>query len=96
MTSREGEVINWRSSSGSASIVGVKGQMSVALMALPDASLNLRPWLWLKDEVVTQSRERQKETEEKEMRTNRCSGFGAPLSRLTFQLNCYHKCHKYC
>lgn len=36
---REGQVINWRSSSGSASIVGVMGQMSAALMALPDARL---------------------------------------------------------
>lgn len=36
---REGRVINWRSSSGSASIVGVMGQMSAALMALPDARL---------------------------------------------------------
>lgn len=36
---REGQVINWRSSSGSASIVGVMGQMSAALMPLPDARL---------------------------------------------------------
>lgn len=33
----KGRVINSRSSSGSVSIVGVMGQMSAALMALPDA-----------------------------------------------------------
>lgn len=36
---REGRVINWRSSSGSASIVGAMGQTSAALMALPVARL---------------------------------------------------------
>lgn len=35
----KGWVINSRSSSGSVSIVGVMGQMSAALMALPDAWL---------------------------------------------------------
>lgn len=37
---QKARVINRRSGSGSASIVGVMGQMSAALMALPDA------WLW--------------------------------------------------
>lgn len=58
---REGWLINWRSSSGSFSIVGVMGQMSTALMALPDAWLAPCPRLWLQDEAVTQSRERPKE-----------------------------------
>ncbi len=58
-------MINWRSSSGSASIVGVMGQMSAALSASPDAWLNPCPRLWLKDEVVTQSGERDRR-EEKE------------------------------
>lgn len=60
---REGHVINWRSSSGSFSIVGVIGQMSAVLMALLDARLTppARPRLWLQDEAVTQQRERQKD-----------------------------------
>lgn len=94
-------MINWRSSSGSAAIVGVMGQMSAALMALPDAQLAapLSPSLaTLKDEVVTQSGERDRR-EEKEMRTaqiHRFCGSGIPVSQLTFQLNRYHGCGEYC
>lgn len=62
-------MINWRSSSGSFSIVGVIGQMSAVLMALLDARLTppARPRLWLRDEAVTQQRERQKEEKMKRL-----------------------------
>lgn len=97
-------MINWRSSSGSASIVGVMGQMSAALSALPDAWLTSCPRIWRKDEVVTQSGTRRKERKiKKEKRgghrrdTNTdLVDFGVPVSQLTFQLNCYRRCQEYC
>lgn len=48
-------MINWGRGSGSAFTVGVRGQMSLALSASPDALLAFHPRLFSKDEVVTQS-----------------------------------------
>lgn len=64
-------MINWRSSSGSFSIVGVIGQMSAVLMALLDARLTppACPRLWLQDEAVTQRGGKTERREDKEMRT---------------------------
>lgn len=50
-------MINWRSSSGSASTVGVMGQMSAPLSASPDAWTPC-PRPRLKDEVVTQKQKK--------------------------------------
>lgn len=58
-------MINWRSSSGSASIVGVTGQMSAALSASSDAWLTPRPQSGREDEVVTQSSGMRKEERRK-------------------------------